>query len=219
MPGGRALEIETLPLAEDSADALGRLPGHLPGPGLAQGAGLLQHARRGGSLRHRRAHGGLALRPSPLRPLLEPGPPPPPRDRGAVRPGRRRALLCQQHVGTGHRHRLHRRGAADRRAGQCGGLCPAHRARRAPPADHSCGLLLSHAAGGGAAAHAHRRTRTRPDARALSPFGGSAADSSACCSRVPPVRCACSRWPNSSPGCSRLPTWKPSWAICTRPGI
>ena len=39
----------------------------------------------------------------------------------------------------------------DRRAGQRGGVRAAHRPRRPPPADDPCGVLLPHAAGGGAA--------------------------------------------------------------------
>ena len=45
VPGGRALEIETLALAPDAADRARRLPGHLSGTRLAQRTGLLQHAR------------------------------------------------------------------------------------------------------------------------------------------------------------------------------
>jgi hypothetical protein len=157
-PGGRNRQLELLPLDADSAGrAAGRRWATFRRARLAQGARLLQHARRGGSLCRRGAPRRLTLWRTGLRPLLQPGAPAPPRNRGAVRPGRRRALLCQQHAGTGHRHRLDRRGDADRRAGQRGGLCPAHRARRSPPADDPGDLLLSHAAGGGAAARAARR--------------------------------------------------------------
>ena len=121
VPGGRALAIEMLALAADSAArSLTTWP---PFRGTA-GAKLWSSATRarGRSLRHCRAHRRLALWPPDLCPLLEPGSPPPPGDRGAVCPGRRRALLCQQHAGAGHRHRFHRRSDPDRRAGQRGGF-------------------------------------------------------------------------------------------------